>query len=206
MAKSLIWPWETLHEGHVMDVTRPCLDMDVTLHSHNWATAQMIQRPSLLHLQPLYVTCFRPFKTFYHRAITKTVVQTLSAPVLKRRFIAIYKNSRNRCINSSNIEAGFEVTGIWPVQPSRVLNELLQPEAAQQPEMPPPTQPGRHSWTSSLRRDISQATARENQQLTLDEMCSELQLSTSMAHVRIWVAQRRSGPLYGSLRYMGALP
>jgi len=32
-------------------------------------------------------------------------------------------------ISTGNIKAGFEATGIWPVQPSRVLNELLQLEA-----------------------------------------------------------------------------
>ena len=76
------------------------------------------------------MACFRPLKTVYRRAVAETGVLTLSAPASKRRFITIYKDSRNRYLNSSNIEAGFEATGIWPVQPSRVLNELLQPEAA----------------------------------------------------------------------------
>jgi len=81
-------------------------------------------------LQPLDVACFRPLKTVYLHAMAETGVLTLSAPASKRRFITIYEDSRNGCLNSSNIEAGFEATGIWPVQPSRVLNELLQLKAA----------------------------------------------------------------------------
>ena len=104
------------------------------------------------------MVCFGPLETFYRRAVTETGVPTLSVPALKRRFIAIYKDSWNRCISSSNIEAGFEATGIWPVQPSRVLNELLQPEAAQQPQTPPSTQSDRLFWTPSSRRDIFQIT------------------------------------------------
>ena len=53
-------------------------------------------------------------------------------------------------------EAGFEATGIWPVQPSSVLNELFQPEAPQQSETPPSTQLDRLFWTLTSRRDISQ--------------------------------------------------
>ena len=104
--------------------------------------------------QPLDVACSRPLKAGYCCAVVETGVPTLSAPASQRRFIAIYEDSRNRCLNSSNIKAGFEATGIWPIQPSRVLNELLQPEAAQQLEMPPSTQPDRLFWTLSSRRDI----------------------------------------------------
>jgi len=81
-------------------------------------------------LQPLDVACFGPLKTVYRRAVAETGIPTLSAPASKRCFITTYEDARNRCLNSSNIEAGFEATGIWPVQASRVLNELLQPEAA----------------------------------------------------------------------------
>jgi len=66
-----------------------------------------------------------PLKTVYRYVITETGVLIQSAPASKRRFITIYEDSWSRCLNSSNIEAGFEATGIWPVQPSRVLNELL---------------------------------------------------------------------------------
>ena len=76
-------------------------------------------------LQPLDVACFGPPKTVYCRAVAETRMSTLSSPASKRRFITIYEDSRNRCLNSSNIEASFKATGIWPVQPSRVLNELL---------------------------------------------------------------------------------
>jgi len=77
------------------------------------------------------MACFGPLKTVYRRAMAETGVLTVSAPASKQRFITIYKDSRNGCLNSSNIEAGFEATDIWPVQPSRVLNELLlQLEAA----------------------------------------------------------------------------
>ena len=75
------------------------------------------------------MACFRPLKTVYRRAVAETGIPTPSALVSKQRFITTYKDARNRYFNSSNIEAGFEATGIWPFQPSRVLNELLQLEA-----------------------------------------------------------------------------
>jgi len=71
------------------------------------------------------VACFKPLKTVYRRAVAETGVLTLSALASKRRFITTYEDARNRWLYSSNIKAGFEATGIWPVQPSRVLNELL---------------------------------------------------------------------------------
>ena len=79
------------------------------------------------------MACFRPLKTVYRRAVAETGIPTLLALASKQRFITTYKDARNKCLNSSNIEAGFEATGLWPLQPSRVLNELLQREAPQQP-------------------------------------------------------------------------
>ena len=109
-------------------------------------------------LQPLDVACFGPIKTVYRRALAETGMPTLTAPASKQRFISIYESSRNRCLNSSNIEADFAATGISPFEPSRVLNELLQPEAPHEPQTPPSTQSDRLFWTLSSRRDISRIT------------------------------------------------
>jgi len=49
VAESWIWPRQVLPNGHVTSATRPCFIMARHDHSHNWATAQLIQRPSLLY-------------------------------------------------------------------------------------------------------------------------------------------------------------
>ena len=71
------------------------------------------------------MACFGLLKTMYYYAVAETGIPTLSALASKQRFITTYKDARNRCLNSSDIEAGFEATSISLVQLSRVLNKLL---------------------------------------------------------------------------------
>ena len=109
-------------------------------------------------LQPLDLACFSPLKTAYRRAITESREPTLSAPASKRRFISIYDDLRVQCLNISNIEAGFEASGIWPINPLRVINELRQKEAALQPQTPTSTRTNQLFWTPTSRHDISVIT------------------------------------------------
>jgi 4-hydroxybenzoate polyprenyltransferase len=91
--------------------------------------------------QPLDRSVFGPLKSYF-RDLTKALAgYSGSAPVNKQRFLRCYRDASKLGVSVKNLESGFRKTGIWPLDPSQVLDD---PEAVLDDEaLParPPTPP-----------------------------------------------------------------
>lgn len=74
-------------------------------------------------LQPLEVRVFSALSTYY-----KQEVNHLRVPVDKNRFPDLLARSRKKAFTKKNIAAGFRATGIWPLDPLVILQDLALPE------------------------------------------------------------------------------
>jgi hypothetical protein len=74
-------------------------------------------------LQPLDVGCFSPLKTLYGHEVAELARQSIYH-VDKLDFLRIYKTVRGQALSASNVQAGFQATGLIPFSPERVLSSL----------------------------------------------------------------------------------
>lgn len=74
-------------------------------------------------LQPLDVGCFSPLKTLYGHEVAELARQSIYH-VDKLDFMSIYKTIRGQALSPSNVQAGFQATGLLPYCPERVLPSL----------------------------------------------------------------------------------
>ena len=82
--------------------------------------------PHLTHrLQPLDVAVFSPLATAYSNQID-ALIQSSSGfnRATKRVFWSLFRNAWKSALVAPNINAGFSATGIWPFNPTKVLNQL----------------------------------------------------------------------------------
>jgi len=68
-------------------------------------------------MQPLDVTFFGPFKTFYSQACDNWVVNHPGRPITERQIGGLVKEAFERAATAGNARRGFEQTGIWPFNP-----------------------------------------------------------------------------------------
>lgn len=74
-------------------------------------------------LQPLDVGVFSALSTYY-----KQEVNLVRVPVEKNGFSDLLPRSCRKAFTKKNIAAGFRATGIWPLDPLVVLQDLAFPE------------------------------------------------------------------------------
>ena len=65
-------------------------------------------------MQPLDVTFFGPFKTFYSQACDNWVVNHPGRPITERQVAMLVNEAFDRAATAGNARRGFEQTGIWP--------------------------------------------------------------------------------------------
>jgi hypothetical protein len=76
--------------------------------------------------QPLDRSVFSPLKNYFRQATKALATFTATAPVNKQRFLACYQKASARGVCPRNLISGFRNTGIWPLNPGKILND---PEA-----------------------------------------------------------------------------
>ena len=74
-------------------------------------------------LQPLDVSCFAPLKHLYGQRVQEEMQKGIHS-VGKEDFIHIYPAVHKQALSSSNIQSGFEATGLVPLSSGRVLSKL----------------------------------------------------------------------------------
>ena len=72
--------------------------------------------------QPLDVCVYGPLKDRFQREISKLGIRSSSSPVQKRVCIDTYFKVREIAMSKKNIESAFAATGIYPLDPLKVLN------------------------------------------------------------------------------------
>ena len=72
-------------------------------------------------LQPLDLACFSPLKTRYRAEILRVSNLDDSVPVKKIRFVQYYECARLEGLKEGNIQSGWLASGIYPWDPSKVL-------------------------------------------------------------------------------------
>ena len=91
-------------------------------------------------LQPLDLGTFSPLKSRYRREIADLACIDDAAPVKKRRFVRCYQKARAETFNPRLLRAGWAAAGLYPWNPSKVLNSS-QIHVTTNP--PPPATPKR---------------------------------------------------------------
>ena len=86
----------------------------------------MISLPSHIShaLQPLDVTCFKPFKTTLKTYKNKWIVENNCGKVEKETLAHWVDLSLKRALSNSNVMAGFRSTGIWPLSLEKMQQKL----------------------------------------------------------------------------------
>ena len=76
-------------------------------------------------LQPLDVAIFSPLATAYSGQID-TLIQSSQGftRVTKRSFWSLFREAWKTALTASNIRAGFAATGIWPINATRILQQV----------------------------------------------------------------------------------
>ena len=74
-------------------------------------------------MQPLDVACFGPLQRAYRTALQDWVYKNTGEWLSKPIFWELLSQVRKEALTSSNILAGFESTGIYPLCPERVLGK-----------------------------------------------------------------------------------
>jgi hypothetical protein len=86
-------------------------------------------------LQPLDVGVFSPLKKYYRQEVSK-----LRCPVTKNTFPNLLALARERAFSVTNIQSGFRASGIYPYNPSIIIDTLplASPETVAAPLPPTP--------------------------------------------------------------------
>ena len=76
-------------------------------------------------LQPLDVAIFSPLATAYSNQID-TIIQSSQgfSRITKRDFWSLFRSAWKTALTTYNIYAGFSATGIWPINPTKVLQQF----------------------------------------------------------------------------------
>ena len=88
--------------------------------------------------QPLDRSVFSALKTYYRQQTKPLTACRGSAPAHKQHFLLAYRDASREGVSPTNVKSGFKKTGIWPFNPSQVLND---PKALIRNSPPPPKRP-----------------------------------------------------------------
>ena len=86
----------------------------------------LVLPPHTTHrLQPLDMSLFGPLATYYSQGLTDRMANNIGMVTFKKSdFWTIFWPAWNRAFTPDNIASGFEHTGIWPLNPSLVLDKI----------------------------------------------------------------------------------
>ena len=83
-------------------------------------------------LQPLDVCLFSPYQHFYALAVDNHIRSGQSQEGIRKAvFIPFLTEARTKTMTSHSIQQAFTATGIWPLNPRRVLGKLAPPAIKQ---------------------------------------------------------------------------
>ena len=92
--------------------------------------AVAIPSPSSHLLQPLDMSCFRPYKDAVRRieqekAAPRSVSSSRSSPLPLKDIIDCIVRGMGKGLKDKNIESGFKKSGLWPISPALPFQFLL---------------------------------------------------------------------------------
>jgi len=137
-------------------------------HCYDSAIAVFLLLPHSSHLiQPLDVGVFSPLKAAMKSGLN-TIFRTGIARLRKVEWIENYIKARRKAIIPRNILAGWRATGLWPIDPVRILQEIEEVTTPPPPSQPFPVTPELltssppdavilHSTNASLKTKIAAA-------------------------------------------------
>jgi hypothetical protein len=92
--------------------------------------------PHLTHLiQPLDVVVFQPLK-HYHAKELDILIRDGLVNITKIEFLVVIQQARKQAFKEATNRAAFKKTGIWPFQPSIVLQVIQERQAVRTPSPP----------------------------------------------------------------------
>ena len=79
-------------------------------------------------LQPLDVSCFKPFKSAFRQIKDCWTLLNKGRKVEKQDLCEWTAQALQKALSSKNIKSGFRKTGIWPLNPDAVRTQMLPSE------------------------------------------------------------------------------
>jgi hypothetical protein len=79
-------------------------------------------------LQPLDVSCFKPFKSAFRQIRDWWTLLNKGRKVEKQDLCQWTAQALQKALSSKNIRAGFRKTGIWPLNPDAARTQMLSSE------------------------------------------------------------------------------
>ena len=114
--------------------------------------------PHLTHLlQPLDVVVFQPLKHYHAKALDVFVRDGL-VNISKLEFLSCIQEVRKQAFKETTILSAFRKTGIWPLNPSKVL-QILEARQPKETTPPPSSQAGPSSPPFSTPLTLRQVNA-----------------------------------------------
>ena len=112
------------HSSHVnMKFLTKCDDLNILV---------MILPPHSTHrLQPLDVSLFSPLATYYTEGLNHLMFNSLGmVSMSKRMFWTVFRSAWQNAFTSENIRSAFFKTGIFPLNPSLMLDQIIKKPAS----------------------------------------------------------------------------
>jgi hypothetical protein len=149
---------------------RYCLDHEII---------PFILRPHTTHIcQPLDVSVFQPYKHYHGQEIASLHRRGVSH-ITKVDFLDMILSIRTSTFKASTIRSGFAKTGLWPYNPTIVLDQLQQNTSQQEQE--------EEEEEEEEEKDYDFATPKNRRQtLTLINAISRKQISPSTGSQRLY--------------------
>lgn len=72
---------------------------------------------------PLDRSVFGPLKDYFRQRTATLAHHRASAPANKQRFLLCYREASRQGCRARNVLSGFKKTGIWPMDPSKILED-----------------------------------------------------------------------------------
>ena len=80
-------------------------------------------------LKPIYVSVFRPFKTYFRLEKASQMVKNLGVEVKRFELVELASRAFTRALTPTNIKDGFRHTGIWPLNYDALMHDIGCSEA-----------------------------------------------------------------------------
>ena len=111
-------------DGHNSHVNVKFLE----LADKHWVIIAVLPPHTMYQLQPLDVGIFSPLTTSYSKHLDLFVWDACPFNCMKKaEFWQIFSSSWAEALSEKNILSAFKATGIWPHNPSKVLDKLKSP-------------------------------------------------------------------------------
>ena len=130
--------------------------------------------------QPLDRSVFGPLKNYFRQHTKALAGYTAAAAINKRRFLYCYRDASREGMTSGNLRSGFRKTGIWPFNPSIVMDD---PEAVLDNEALPARPPTPPQLPTAGEQDLF-STPQKSSDLRTMQLVVREQLSPTNRHIR----------------------